>query len=136
MLAAGAAGLALGAAVALPAAATPRTAGQVAVVARAAPSPSPGEASVELGVIIGPHPSATPTSPTPGSPTPTLPRPTTSSPNPGGGGDDDGDDKPTLPRTGMAITMIVLAGVALIGGGVLLRILARRRAEAERWMAR
>ncbi|MGN9809844.1 LPXTG cell wall anchor domain-containing protein [Micromonospora sp. BQ11] len=83
----------------------------------------------------------TPGTPTPGTPTPTTPAPTTpgtpgdsespstpggsGTPTPGGGGG--GEDDGGLPVTGVAGTSIALTGLALIGGGVALTVLRRRR---------
>ncbi|MGN9776565.1 LPXTG cell wall anchor domain-containing protein [Micromonospora sp. H33] len=81
---------------------------------------------------------------TPGTPTPTTPVPTTpgdpggsenpstpggsGTPTPGtGGGGGDGEDDGSLPITGVAGTSIALTGLALIGGGVALTVLRRRR---------
>ncbi|MEV0715309.1 hypothetical protein [Asanoa sp. NPDC050611] len=41
-----------------------------------------------------------------------------------------------LPRTGAAVGLIALVGGLFVGDGAALRFLARRRADAERWMAR
>ncbi|WBB65467.1 hypothetical protein [Micromonospora sp. WMMD812] len=95
----------------------------------AAPSPGP-EVAVRVGVSIGPRPGGSPTptgsaSPTPtGSVSPTAPG---GGPGPGQGGN--------LPRTGVALWAVLLAGAALVGAGAGLRWAARRRATAERWLA-
>ncbi|WP_307868969.1 LPXTG cell wall anchor domain-containing protein [Micromonospora sp. C95] len=76
-----------------------------------------------------PTPTTTPESPSPTptvpeSPTPTVPEsPVPSDGTGGGGGDDDG----SLPVTGAAVTTMALVGVGLIGGGVALVALRRRR---------
>jgi hypothetical protein len=72
--------------------------------------------SVELGVVIGPAPTRSPTA------TPTVPTPTATprTPAPGGG---------PLPRTGVALGAILLTGAALVAGGAGLRLIARRRRE-------
>ncbi|MEV1145151.1 hypothetical protein [Micromonospora sp. NPDC049799] len=77
---------------------------------------------------------------TPGTPTPTTPVPTTpgtpgesenpggsGTPTPGTGGGGGGEDDGGLPVTGVAGTSIALTGLALIGGGVALTVLRRRR---------
>ncbi|MFI7574745.1 LPXTG cell wall anchor domain-containing protein [Micromonospora sp. NPDC049497] len=77
---------------------------------------------------------------TPGTPTPTTPVPTTpgnpgesenpggsGTPTPGTGGGGGSEDDGGLPVTGVAGTSIALAGLALIGGGVALTVLRRRR---------
>ncbi|MEV4710256.1 LPXTG cell wall anchor domain-containing protein [Micromonospora sp. NPDC049374] len=89
-------------------------------------SPTPTPTSPE-----SPTPTpTTPESPTPESPTPTptapespVPSDTPSDGTGGGGGDDDGN----LPVTGTAVTTMALVGVGLIGGGVALVALRRRR---------
>ncbi|GIF64363.1 hypothetical protein Ais01nite_23980 [Asanoa ishikariensis] len=102
-------------------AAVPGPPAQAAVIA---PTPGPSGARVDLTVRIAPNPSTTPT-----TPPPTTAPPTTEPPDEDPGGGD-------LPRTGAAIMMIALVGGLFVAGGVLLRVLARRRADAERWMAR
>jgi hypothetical protein len=91
---------------------------------RAVAAPSPGGgAAVDVRVSIGPAATATPTgSPTSG-PSPTGPVGTngpsaTPPPRPGGG---------ALPRTGVAVGAMVLAGTVLAGGGAGLRAMAARR---------
>jgi LPXTG-motif cell wall-anchored protein len=80
---------------------------------------------------------ATPTTP-PGTPTTTPPATTpptegtppggSVSPSTGGGnGGGNGDNGGSLPITGVAATSIALAGIVLIGGGVALMTLRRRR---------
>ncbi|MFR9774926.1 LPXTG cell wall anchor domain-containing protein [Micromonospora sp. MS34] len=71
---------------------------------------------------------ATPPTTPPGTPTTTPPTESTppggsASPGTGGGGDGGG----SLPITGVAATSITLGGIALIGGGVVLMTLRRRR---------
>ncbi|MER7457012.1 hypothetical protein [Micromonospora sp. NPDC126480] len=80
---------------------------------------------------------------TPETPTPTTPVPTTpgnpggsespsdpgesGTPTPGTGGGGGGESDGNLPITGVAGTSIALTGLALIGGGVALTVLRRRR---------
>ncbi|GAA4691885.1 WxL protein peptidoglycan domain-containing protein [Phytohabitans rumicis] len=73
----------------------------------AALEPSPAQIDIQVSIA----PSSTPVTPTP------TPAP---SPTDGGGGGGD------LPRTGLAFGAIIVAGVALLGGGAGLRVLGRR----------
>jgi len=66
---------------------------------------------ITVSIAPRPTPSGTTASPTAtGAPSPTRT-------SPGG----------TLPRTGVAIGALVIAGTALVGGGAVLRMSARRR---------
>ncbi|MEG3637556.1 LPXTG cell wall anchor domain-containing protein [Micromonospora palythoicola] len=67
--------------------------------------------------------SPTPTPTVPGSPVPSETPSASPSSGTGGGGGDDGN----LPVTGAAVTTMALVGVGLIGGGVALVALRRRR---------
>lgn len=83
------------------------------------PVPAPDPASVEVQVSIAPAqppaPTASPTLSPTGAPTSPAPSPP---PTPPGG---------KLPRTGVAIGVILVAGAALVGGGTGLRLLVGRR---------
>ncbi|GIJ28721.1 hypothetical protein Vqi01_38830 [Micromonospora qiuiae] len=100
----------------------------------ASPTPTPTAPESPTPTPTAPE-SPTPTPTTPESPTPTpttpeSPTPTSSVPespvpsdDTGGGGGDDGK----LPVTGAAVTTMALVGVGLVGGGVALVALRRRR---------
>ncbi|MEU5941820.1 hypothetical protein ABZ807_22150 [Micromonospora sp. NPDC047548] len=89
------------------------------------PTPSGGKTSLEIGVVIAPKPGDSPT------PTPTPTRTSTPTPTPSGSSAPGGP----LPRTGTALAGLLLAGGALVGVGVLLRLAARRRSVADQWLA-